>query len=472
MSQQILGLAANDLACYAVATHPNFELAHHTRAIIDKLEAVERGEIRRLMIFLPPRHGKSMLTSEIFPAWYLGRHADRYVVGASYSTDLATDFGRKVRNAIADPLHTAIFPKCRLANDSGGQQKFDTTADGAFFAVGRGSGLTGRGAHLLLLDDLLKDRAEADSEVIRKGLHEWYGHVAYTRLMPGAAIVNIQTRWHQDDLGGRLLREQPDDWSVLNLPAIAEQDEPFRKAGEALWPERYPLATLEKIRTVIGSAAFVSLYQQRPSAATGNVFLRSWWRTYSEPPADIKRIVLSLDTAFKTGEANDYSVATIWGATTNGFYLLHMWRERAEFPALKQKLIGLCAEWNPNVVLVEDAASGQSLIQELRSGTTLPVMPVKPDRDKVSRATAATPLIECGRVFIPELAPWKDIFLDETAAFPNGQFDDICDSTTQALNYLRVPRQPHHGLMQWYEQENWQPEGRTASLGGSVQLGR
>jgi hypothetical protein len=169
MSKEILGLAANDLACYAVATHSNFELAHHTRAIIDKLEAVERGAIKRLMIFLPPRHGKSMLTSEIFPTWYLGRHPDRYVVGASYSMDLATDFGRKVRNAIADQLHTAVFPTCKLSDDSGGQQKFNTTANGAYFAVGRGGGLTGRGAHLLLLDDLLKDRAEADSEVIRKG---------------------------------------------------------------------------------------------------------------------------------------------------------------------------------------------------------------------------------------------------------------------------------------------------------------
>ena len=174
MSREILTLASNDLACYAVATHPEFELANHTRAIIDKLEAVERGEIKRLMILCPPRHGKSMLASEIFVAWYFGRHPDRYVISASYSSDLASDFGRKVRNSSADPLHNAIFPKCKLADDSGGQQKFSTTAKGSYFAVGRGSALTGRGAHLLLLDDLIKDRAEADSEVIRKGLHDWW----------------------------------------------------------------------------------------------------------------------------------------------------------------------------------------------------------------------------------------------------------------------------------------------------------
>jgi predicted phage terminase large subunit-like protein len=454
MSQEILGLAVNDLACFAVATHPNFELAHHTRAIIDKLEAVERGEIKRLMILCPPRHGKSMITSQIFPAWYLGRHPDRFVVCASYSTDLATDFGRATRNLVADPLHTAIFPKCKLSDDSGGQQKFNTTAGGAYFAVGRGSGLTGRGAHLLLLDDLLKDRAEADSETIRKGLHEWYGNVAYTRLMPDAAIVNVQTCWHEDDLAGRQLRDHPDEWDVLRLPAMAEENDALgRESGAALWPERYPLDVLEKIKATIGSAAFVSLYQQRPSAATGNVFLREWWRSYSEPPAEFKRIVLSLDSACKVGEENDFSVATVWGVTQTGFYLLHMWRERVEFPNLKQMIVTLATEWKANAVLVEDAASGQSLIQELKAGTTLPVLPIKPDRDKVSRANAVTPLIECGKVFIPESAPWKDTFLDETSSFPNASHDDIVDSTTQALNYMRVPRQPNLGLFQWYEEE-------------------
>jgi predicted phage terminase large subunit-like protein len=187
-----------------------------------------------------------------------------------------------------------------------------------------------------------------------------------------------------------------------------ENDALGRESGGALWPERYPLEVLEKIKVTIGSAAFVSLYQQRPSAATGNVFLREWWRTYSEPPAEFKRIVLSLDSAFKVGEESDFSVATVWGATRTGFYLLHMWRQRVEFPKLKQMIVELATEWKANVLLVEDAASGQSLIQELKAGTTLPVLPIKPDRDKVSRANAVTPLIECGKVFIPESAPWKD----------------------------------------------------------------
>lgn len=449
MSKEILPLASHDLACYAIAQYPAFELAAHTRAIVDKLEAVERGEIKRLMIFLPPRHGKSLLSTQIFPSWYLGRNPNHYVISASYSQDLADDFGRKVRNLVADPLHTAVFPKCLLSDDSGGMRRFNTTAGGSYFAVGRGAGLTGRGAHLLLLDDLLKDREEANSETVRRNLHEWYGSVAYTRLQPGGAIINVQTRWHEDDLGGRLLREQAEDgWDVLCLPAIADKVEIFRKEGEALWPDKYPLPALEKIRNAIGSAAFISLYQQRPSAAEGAVFQRSWWRTYSEPPAQIKRVIFSVDTAFKTGTENDWTVCTVWAVTVNGFYLLHLWRQRVELPDLKRKLIQLAADWSPNVIVIEDAASGQSLIQELRAGTTLPVRAVSVERDKVSRAHAVTPVIEAGKVFIPEKAPWVESFLDELASFPNAAFDDCVDSVTQALNFLRVPREP--GIFAWY----------------------
>jgi predicted phage terminase large subunit-like protein len=404
------------------------------------------------MIFMPPRHGKSLLSTQLFPAWYLGKNPGHSVISASYSQDLADDFGRKVRNLVADPLHFAIFPKCRLSDDSSGMRRFNTVHGGSYFAVGRGAGLTGRGAHLLLLDDLLKDREEAQSEVIRRGLHDWYGSVAYTRLQPGGAIVNIQTRWHEDDLGGRLLREHTDDgWDVLCLPAIAETDESFRKAGDALWPQKYPLPALQQIRTAIGGAAWASLYQQRPSAAEGAVFQRAWWRSYSEAPTGFKKIVLSLDTAFKTGAENDYSVGTVWGVTRSGFYLLHLWRQRVEFPELKRKLATLAAEWNPNVILVEDKASGQSLIQELRADTTLPVKPIKVEHDKLTRAHAVTPVIEAGRVYLLEKAPWLETFLDETAAFPNAPFDDTVDSVTQALNYMREPREP--GIIGWYRQE-------------------
>ena len=289
----------------------------------------------------------------------------------------------------------------------------------------------------MLIDDPLKDQEEARSDVIRRALHEWYSAVAYTRLQPGAAIVLISTRWHEDDLAGRLLRQSGDEgWDVLSLPAIAEKDESFRRAGEALWPARFPLEALEQIRRAVGGVAWASLYQQRPSAAEGRVFKRQWWARYREQP-HFKRIIQSWDTAYKTGSENDFSVCTTWGVAENGYYLLSCWRSRLEFPALKRQMASLASEYSPAVILVEDKANGQSLIQELKYETPLPIRPVAVDGDKMVRAQAVTPMIEAGKVFLPESAPWIADFLDELAAFPTGVHDDIVDSVTQALNYLR-----------------------------------
>jgi len=434
---EMVALAAReDLACYAIAQWPGFELAPHHSLIVEELERIERGDIRRLIICMPPRHGKTLLCTLLFVAWYLGRHPEQFIISASYGQELAEDFGRRVRNFVSDPLHRAIFPGFRLADDSTSMRRFDTTAGGAYYAVGRGGPITGRGAHVLLIDDPLKDRQEAQSETIRRGLHEWFASVAYTRLQPGGAIVLIQTRWHEDDLAGRLLREHAADWEVLSLPAIAETDESFRRAGDALWPEKFPLGALEEIRTVVGSAAWASLYQQRPAAAEGTLFRRGWWRYFREQPV-FSRIVQSWDTAYKTGAENDFSVCTTWGVAANGYYLLWFWRGRVEFPELKRRMAWLASEYKPTAILIEDKASGQSAIQELKCETVLPIIPVKVDRDKVSRAQAVTPLIEAGKVFLPESAPWLNQYIDELAAFPTGSNDDAVDSTTQALNYLR-----------------------------------
>jgi predicted phage terminase large subunit-like protein len=373
----------------------------------------------------------------MFAAWYLGRHPDRFVICASYGQELADDFGRKVRNLVSYPLHEAVFPGCRLAEDSSSMRRFNTTTGGSYYAVGRGGPVTGRGAHLLIIDDPLKDREEAQSETIRHGLHEWYSSVAYTRLQPGAAIVLIQTRWHQDDLAEWLLREHPDEhWEVARFPAIAEQDEGFRREGEPLWPERFPLPVLDQIRQAIGGATWASLYQQRPAAAEGAIFKRDWWERYAVAP-QLSRVIQSWDTAFKSGRENDHSVCTTWGQAPAGYFLLGLWRGRVEFPELKRRLIDQAKEWNANAILVEDAASGQSLIQELRT-TALPILPIKADSDKLSRAAAVTPLLEAGKVFLPESSSWLADYLDELAAFPTGAHDDAVDSTTQALNYLRL----------------------------------
>jgi hypothetical protein len=278
-TEELLALAGEDLAVYAVANWPGFELARHHEIVVEQLEAVERGEIDRLMIFLPPRAGKSMITSQFFPSWYLGRHPDRYVIGASYGQELANDFGRKVRNLMVDPLHRGIFPNGALADDSSAAHRFNLVAGGAYHAVGAGGPVTGRGAHLLLIDDAVKNREEAYSAKSRQALREWYQSVAYTRLMPGAAIVLIQTRWHEDDLAGWLLREHASErWQVVSLPAIAEHDEGWRKEGDALWPSRFPLEVLARTREAIGSAAWMAMYQQRPVAEEGAVFNRQWWR--------------------------------------------------------------------------------------------------------------------------------------------------------------------------------------------------
>lgn len=460
--QQSFALAYQDLACYAIAQWPSFALARHHEQIVAKLEAVERGDISRLMIFLPPRHGKSLIASSLFPAWYFGRHPERHVIFTTYGQELSDDFGRRVRNFIVDDVHQAVFPNCRLSDDSAAAHRFNTTAGGAYYAVGRGGPITGRGANLLLIDDPIKDREEANSETTRKLLHDWYAYVAYPRLMPGAAVIIIQTRWHEDDLAGRLLREHTSEkWAVLSLPAIAEHDEGFRQEGDALWPEWFPLEDLNRKRETVGGAAWASLYQQRPAAAEGAIFKREWWRSYSGLP-QFSQIVQSWDTAFKKGAETSYSVCTTWGLAENGHFLLSVWRNRVEFPELRRTLIALAEQWKPSAILVEDRASGQSLLQELKSATTLPVLAIRADSDKLSRAQAVTPLVEGGRVFIPESAPWLRDYMDELAAFPMGNYDDAVDSTTQALNYLRERQVaapfifPGSGSVEFDREELWE----------------
>lgn len=438
----LLDAARKDLAAYAGLQWRKFQLAKHHELIVDRLHALETGKIRRLMIFLPPRHGKSLLTTHMFPAYYLGRHPDRSIISAAYGQDLADDFGRRVRNTVSDPLHQMLFPDCKLVEDASSMRRFGTTAGGSYFAVGRGGSITGRGADLIIIDDPIKDREEAQSEVLRRSLYEWFCSVAYTRLQPNGAICIVQTRWHEADLAGMLLSHNPSEWEVLSLPAIAETDEEFRRAGEALWPEQFPIPMLERIRAVVGGSTWASLYQQRPAAAEGTVFKREWWGSYDQPP-QFTRLVQSWDTAFKTGSDNDYSVCTTWGVATFGYFLLGLWRGRVEFPELKKQMASQAEVWSPAAILVEDQASGQSLIQELKWQTALPIVAIRPDRDKLSRAQAVTPIIEAGKVYLPQGASWRHQFIDELASFPTGLYDDVVDSTTQALNFIHRPKQTH-----------------------------
>jgi predicted phage terminase large subunit-like protein len=416
---------------------PSFELAEHHRLLVSRLEAVEAGVVKRLAICVPPRHGKTVTGSQFFPAWALGRRPERHVLLASYSAELAEDNGRKVRNLIADGRHGGIFPESKLAADSSAAHRFNTTEGGGLIAVGRGGSATGFGADIAIVDDPLKDRAEASSEAIRKELHEWFSFVVLTRLTPDGRAVVISSRWHEDDLVGRLVREQPGVWDVVSLPALAEANDPLgREEGTPLWPSRFGRETLERIREEIGTAAWAALYQQRPAPLGGAIFRAEWFRSYREPPASL-RVIQSWDSAFKTATANDYSVCVTLGESKTGYHVLHVLRGRWEFPDLVRRMRDAAETWKPAAVVVEDAASGQSVAQVLKAETRLPVIGVKPQGSKILRAQLVAPTIESGRVWLPEAAPWKSALVDELASFPSGQHDDQVDALVHGLTYLR-----------------------------------
>ena len=434
------------LLAYAIGMWEGYRPAEHHRLIASALERVSDGSLKRLMIFMPPRHGKSMLASEFFPAWYLGVHPDHQVIASTYAQELANDFGRKVRNITKSPEHAALFPGFSLSADSQAACRFHTPQKGVYQGVGVEGGATGRGAHLLLIDDPVKNREEAESESRRKLVKDWYTSTAYTRLMPGGAVIVIQTRWHEDDLAGWLLREHTHEgWETINLPALAEPDDALGRAeGDPLWPEAYPLEALERIRRTVGARDWAALYQQRPSAAEGAIFKREHWQTHKPTETNpmallqalgIHHVIQAWDTAFKTRETNDFSVCVTLGVAKSRYYVLDVWRDRAEFPELKRAMVSQHAKWKAHSVVIEDTAAGQSLIQELRRNTRMPLIAMKADHDKVTRAHAATPSHEAGLCYLPEGEPWVDDFEDELAGFPGAAHDDQVDAFVHAMTY-------------------------------------
>ena len=431
---------------YARFQMPEYQTPAHIKLLAHKLEEVERGNIKRLAIFMPPRHGKSQLTSQFFPAWYLGRNPSKFVIATTYAQDLADDFGRSVRNQIQDEDYNRIFNDCTLSKDSSSVRRFHTTGSGVYYAVGAGGAITGRGAHLLLIDDPIKGREDADSDAMRSNLIDWYRSTAYSRLMPGGSIILIQTRWHEDDLAGWILRETSHEpWEVIELPAVLDEKASKilkRPKGQALWPEAYDKKRLEEIKKTAGSREWNSLYMQRPSAEEGNILKRYWWKEWTEDnPPECNYILQSWDTAYTVKSTSDYSAVTTWGIFEhNGIQnaiLLSARRERWEFPELKSEAIKLYNEFKPDVVLIEAKASGWSLIQELqRAG--IPITPFNPKKaDKKTRAHSVTPLFESGRVWYPSSKYWAEDVINQCAQFPSSNYDDLVDSTTQALMRLR-----------------------------------
>ena len=435
---------------------PEYRPAPHHELIANKLEEVERGECKRLMIFMPPRHGKSELASRRFPAWFLGRNPNRNIIAASYNSDLATDFGREVRNIVNDNRYSTLF-ETELAGDSAAANRWHTEQGGAYVAAGIGTAVTGRGAHVLLIDDPFKDREEADSEIIREKKWRWYTSTAYTRLESDiepdviddddlwadlmvdinkgdakpfeGAIVLINTRWHEDDLSGRLIEQEAnggDKWDVLDLPAILP-------SGDALWPQKYPIRRLEQIRKAIGERDWTALYQQKPAPDEGAYFQRSWFNSYDKPPKGL-RIYGASDYAV-TKDGGDWTVHMVCGVDPDdNIYVLDVWRKQELTDASVDAFCQLVKDWKP-MMWAEDRDQIVNSIgpfmnkrmRELKAYCRREQFALG-RQDKPMRARAIQARSSMGNVYLPKEAPWLSDFMGELLMFDAGKHDDQVDA--------------------------------------------
>lgn len=446
----IVAAQASPSAWGYIATRGELRIPRHIELLDRKLRALARREIRGLIVETPPRHGKTELGTKAFPGWYLGTHPQHRVMLTAYGAELASGFGRRVRDDLTTYGEAVFGVKVNPASSAANRwDLLDHT--GGVVTAGVGGSLTGMGADLLIIDDPVKNQDEAQSETYRTRTWEWWTSTARTRLHPDGVVLVIQTRWHEDDLAGRLQRDLPPDWEVVRLPALAESDDPLGRAvGEALWPERYDAEALEQIRTAVGSYVWSALYQQRPAASDGGLVRSSWWRTYDEPPRlladriEFDEVVASWDLAFKDSRSADYVVGQVWGRAGGEFYLLHQVRDRMDFPATRRAIQQLAAEWpQARVKLVEDKANGPAVIADLKHDVE-GLVAVNPQGGKIARLVAVSHLIEAGAVYLPEArhAAWVDAFRHELAAFPNGVHDDQVDAMSQALLRLKRDERP------------------------------
>ncbi len=419
----------------------------HIEAIAYCLEQCFLGNIKRLIITLPPRHLKSIAASVAFPAWVLGKDPTQKIVCVSYSQDLSAKHALDTRTVLEAGWYRDIFPHTRLNPHKNAIQEFMTTRGGFRLATSIGGTLTGRGGNLIIIDDPHKPE-EVYSDTRRQAVLDWHGTTLFSRLDNKSkdVIILIQQRLHEEDLAGYLLPSG--EWTHLNLPALAEEEHTIalpqnrvyvRRVGECLDPHREPLDVLNAIKKDIGSAAFAAQYQQRPTPLDGGYIKGDWFKYYETPPGKEHkdRIVQSWDTASKTQTVNDYSVCTTWLIKDNQCYLLDVFRERLEFPDLKKKILSLAVIHHADLILIEDAGAGTGLIQDLRSESSLNIVDIQPEGDKVARTLMATPTIEAGRVWLPKEAHWLADFLHEVMVFDKGKHDDQVDSMTQFINWCR-----------------------------------
>lgn len=428
--------------------HPGQELviAQYLRVISHALERVERGEIKRLAIALPPRHLKSVITSICFTAWVLGRDPTRRIICASYGQSLSLDFSLKTRNIMQSDWYQQLFPATHLDKTKLTQDEIRTTAQGFRLATSVGGALTGKGGDILVVDDPLK-ADDSHAEGPREAVWNWFTSTLMTRLNDPktGAVVVVSQRLHEDDLIGRL--KEQGGWHILELPAIATiqhkvpiGDDLFwvREPEELLNPDWMGKAELDQIRKELGPSAFEAQYQQRPVPPGGNLFKLEWFSWYETklPLHHFEAIVESWDTAAVPGETNDYSVCTVWGIKGKRLYLLDVFRKRLNYPSLKQATLALKEKYSASLVVVEAASSGHSLWQDLRNMKHTWIKSLGVEKGKVHRGSQQSAKIADGQVYLPKESPWLEKFVAEVAAFPNGKYDDQVDSMTLFLRAL------------------------------------
>lgn len=445
------------LANFITYTYPTYQLGWFHATVCEALERFLQDVVDkkspRLILCAPPRSGKSEIVSRRFPAYLLGRYPDLSFIGTSYSSDLAGSFSKDVQRIMDDPLFADIFPDVKLPKRGATNGGMVRQADrfqildhrGSYYTVGVGGSLTGRGADVLVIDDPISNAEEAASERVRDSIWNWYTSTAYTRLAPGGGLIVMATRWNCDDLIGRLLEFQNDEggdqWHVINFPAIADHDEPHRKAGEALHPERFDVDALTRIRKSVGERVWASLYQQRPVPDGGGLFKDDWIQYWSSStlPDTFDSIIVSWDMTFKQTATSDFVVGQVWGKRKANFYLLDQVRDRMDFVRTKKAFVDLCEKWpKAQRKLVEDKANGPAIISSLKESIS-GIVPITPKESKEARAASVTTLWEAGNVFLPppETCPWvKKDFVPELLSFPAGAHDDQVDAMTQALSDL------------------------------------
>lgn len=445
--------ARRHLLPYVVHTSPGYLPGLVHEDICYRLErfsrAVAAGKSPRLMLFMPPRHGKSQIVSRRFLPWHLANNPTHEIILATYGQDLSNDLSRDARNSLDHPLAKLAWPNLELDPSRDAVEQWRLQQGGGLSAAGVGGPITGRGAHILAIDDAVKGAKEAESPVYREGQVAWYKANALTRLAPGGGILLTMTRWHEEDLAGAILADaEPGEWEVVVYPAIAHEQEyladgrPFRGPGEALHPERYPLAYLQQLEAKLGPYFFSALYDQRPTPAKGTMIQREWLEhTYTEPPARA-RVFLSIDTAMSDAETADYSVVMVAAQLGSDVYLLDVWRGQVLTPELEEVVRALVETHRPNAVLIEDKAAGESLIAYLRKpgrGGSVPIVRVEPVGNKRIRMAAEVGWLRAGQVKLPASQPrWMADFRRELLSFPkSGVNDDQVDALSQLLAYLR-----------------------------------